>query len=178
MDTYFEQDKELVVAELKSIKDKLAKVCNEESTKEQVMGALQDCLRSVCVLSFKLKHVDNVESNSVDDNNKTGLSVLKKNIRQLCEDIDQSIEDTSWIEDTDAFAENQRKAVREMIDTIAQAGLSGTAKQEADEQVAIMQKLTPPEGAEDWVVRNMRNEMMLMGIKSQLHHAIVSVSEL
>lgn len=178
MDTYFDQDKDLVVSEFKKIKEKLARVCSDESTKEQVMEALQECLHNVCVLRFKLKHVDNMDSTSVSEENKAGLSVLKGTIKQLCEDIDQSLEDTSWIEDTDSFAENQRNAVRDMIDVITKTGISGSAKQEADAQVAAMQKLTPPEGAEDWVIRSMRNEMMLMGITSQLHHAIVSVSEL
>lgn len=178
MDKYFEQDKAMVVAELKSIKNKLMGVCTEEATKDQVSKTVSECIRDVCTLNFKLKHIEGMDNISASDSNEPGLVIVKQNIKSFCEDIDQSVEDTSWIEDTETFAESQRKAVSDMINAIADSGINGAAKADAEQQLQVMQACTPPEGAADWVVREMRNEMLLMGIKSHLNSALVSVAEL
>ena len=178
MDKYFEQDKALVVAELKSIKDKLLAVCADGATKEQVTAAVSECIHDVCVLGFKLKHLDGMENVQASASNEPGLAVVKQNIKSFCSDIDQSIEDTSWIEDTETFAESQRKTVDDMIKAIVESGVQGAAKADAEQRLQMMQACTPPEGAADWVVRDMRNQILLMGIKSQLNSALVSTAEL
>lgn len=178
MDKYFDQDKAMVVAELKSIKDKLLAVCDDSATKDQVTDAVSECIHDVCVLSFKLKHLEGMDNAKISTENNHGLTTVKQNIKSFCDDIDQSIEDTSWIEDTETFAESQRKAVADMIKAIAESGVQGVAKADAEQQLQMMQTYTPPEGAADWVVREMRNEILLMGIKSHLNNALVSTAEL
>ena len=178
MDIYLEDDKKQVVKVFTEIKENLLEVCNESTDKAQVLTVLEDSIRKIQRLSFFLKHLDGMDPNSVADVNKPGLDVIKNNIKRFCDDIDQSLEDTSWIEGADTYAESQRAAVNAMIKTITESNLTGAAKADAEQSLEMMQSITPPEGAADWVVREMRNEMLLAGIKSHLNSTLISVVEL
>lgn len=178
MDKYFEEDKAQVISALKDMRVKLAEVCDEHSTKEQVMSTLSECIKQISVLGFNLKHVEGVPLADVSNSNKPGMDILKAQLKAFCEDIDQSVEDTSWIEDTDTYAEKQRVMVDEMFKNLEGSGLEGAPRALAEQQIEEMRKLTPPEGAADWVVREMRNEMLLMGIKSHLHSNLIAAAEL
>lgn len=178
MDIYLEDDKKRVVKVFTEIKDSLLAVCDESTDKGQVLEALEGSIKKIQRLGAYLKHLDGLNPDNISDTNKPGLDVIKNNIKRFCDEIDQSVKDTSWIEGADTYAENQRAAVNEMIKAISELGLQGAAKADAEQTLEMMQKITPPEGAADWVVREMRNEMLLTGIKSHLNSTLISVVEL
>lgn len=177
MDIYLEEDKNQVVKVFGEIKDDLMDVCVESATKEQVTDALETAIKKIQRLHIYLKHVDGLDVNKASDN-KPGLDVVKSTLKNLCDDIEQGIADTSWIEGTDTYAESQRAAVNDMIKAITQSQLTGAAKASAEQDLEMLKSMTPQEGAADWVVREMRNEMLLAGIKSHLNSALISVVEL
>lgn len=177
MDIYLEDDKKQVVKVFGEIKDSLNKVCCESATKDQVTDALEESIRKIQRLRIYLNHVDGIDVNKASDN-KPGLDVVKSTLKVLCGDIEQGITDTSWIEGTDTYAESQRAAVNEMLNAITQSQLTGAAKANAEQDLDMLKSMTPPDGAAEWVVREMRNEMLLAGIKSHLNSALISVVEL
>ena len=178
MDNYFEQDKTMVVNELISIKSKLSKVLSDDVTKDQAMSIIRDCIKGVNVLGVALSHIDNVDVSNADDTSKLGMTALKASINTFCEDIDQSINDTTWIEDIDTFAQKQKTAVDDIIKSVQGVDLSPADKAYVESQIEAMKQMTPPEGADEWVVRKMRNDMLLKGLKSHLHYMLVQSAEL
>lgn len=178
MDIYLEEDKNKVVSKFSEIRKYLMAVCDDSADKAAVTDAISNAIRDIQLLSFDLKHMDGYSSSDVSDSNKPGLDVLKANIRRLCEDIDQSIQDTSWIEGADTFAENQRTAVNEMVKAITEKHLTGIAKANAEQDLELLKSFTPPDGAADWVVREMRNQMILAGIKSHLNSTLITLAEM
>lgn len=178
MDKYYEQDKEMVVNTLNDIKCKISKVIGTDSDKSVIMNTISDCMHEVAKLGIKLNHVDGMDIDNAVTDNTYGLAVVHGTMSELCKDIDQSVGDTSWIEDLDTFKENQKEAVRAVTEALKSSDMDPISRSNAEHQLDEFKKHLPEDDAPEWVVRSMRNEMLLMGLKSQLNSILINLAEL
>lgn len=179
MDKYIDADRVAVASTFGTIKERVDKAAESEGTLEGFINTLCSCVRDLEVLRFKLLHMeDNKDfpggmTDMVDPNPAVGVSIMRNKFKELSKELQESITDTSWVEDIDAFKESQQGMLKQLNDIINSIEYTEDQKAQAEAMRSTLDAKTPKQDTPEWLVRKMKADITVMGLQSALVSSIV-----
>ena len=183
MDKYIQEDRKAVADTFSSVKTDIdAMIINEDITVDDIVKGLCKCSRDVEALKLKLQHNDGIQDApdmaGAVRSNSLGVTVTKNSLIELSKALQDSIADTSWVEDIDTFKESQKDALDQLNNIINSLDATEFQKREAKEVIKAIEPMTPKADTPEWLIRKMKADHTVMGLQSMLMATIVDAAKM